>query len=95
MAAVTRIGDLNSGHDLCPPVPLNSGSHNVFANNIPVGRVGDSYQVHSCPDHLPHAGNLDSGSSTVFANGKPLSRIGDAVSCGGTAAQGSQNVFAG
>ena len=95
MPAVTRIGDQNTGHDACPPVPLVSGSNNVFINNIPAGRVGDSYQSHDCPDHTPHTGVIASGSATVFVNKIAVGRIGDAVSCGGSVAQGSSNVFAG
>ena len=95
MPAATRIGDNDTGHDACPPRPLATGSPNVFTNNIPQGRVGDSYPAHSCPDHLPHTGAISSGSSTVFVNNISAARIGDAVSCGGNVAVGSPNVFIG
>lgn len=94
MPAVTRVGDTNTGHDLCPPVSLASGSSNVFVDKIAVGRVGDSYSAHGCIIHLPHSGAIASGSSTVFVNGIPVGRIGDSVSCGGSVAQGSSTTFA-
>ena len=95
MPAVTRLSDNSTGHDACPGVPLVSGSGNVFVNGRNCGRVGDNYASHSCPDHPPHSGFISSGSSTVFINSIPCGRIGDAVSCGGSVAQGSGNVFAG
>ena len=42
-----------------------------------------------------HDGNISNGSGSVFVNGLGVARVGDPVSCGSTAAQGSQNVFAG
>lgn len=95
MPAQTRLGDNSTGHDACPPVPLVTASDNVFINGKGAGRVGDTYASHSCPAHSPHAGVITSGSSTVFINGRAAGRIGDAVSCGGTVAEGSGNVFVG
>ena len=94
MPAVTRLGDLNTGHDSCPPTNLISSSENVFANGKGCGRIGDSYASHSCPEHTPHSGQISSGSANVFVNGIAVGRIGDAVSCGGNVAEGSENVFA-
>lgn len=95
MPATTRVGDNNTGHDLCPPVALASGSSNVFINGRAAVRVGDSYSSHSCDVHLPHVGAISSGSSSVFINGLAAGRIGDSVSCGGSVAQGSSDVFIG
>ncbi|MDY5787000.1 PAAR domain-containing protein [Veillonella caviae] len=95
MSAVTRIGDMNTGHDACPPTALSSGSANVFINGISCGRITDSYIPHSCIDHPSHVGFVASGSSSVFVNGLAVARIGDSVSCGGSVAAGSPNVFAG
>ena len=95
MPPVTRIGDNNTGHDACPSVPLASGSPNVYVNGMPVGRIGDSYVTHGCPDHSPHTPHLASGSGTVIINGVPVSRIGDAVDCGGAVAAGSPDVIVG
>lgn len=94
MPAVTRQGDNNTGHDACPPVSLASGSGNVYINGQPCGRMGDPYEVHSCPAHVPHVGEISGGSSTVSVNGKPIARVGDPVSCGGSVAVGSGNVYA-
>lgn len=95
MPAVTRVGDNNTGHDACPPTALSSGSPNVNVNGIPVGRVGDPYNPHGCPAHVPHVGNIAAGAPHVFINGKAAGRIGDPVTCGGSVAVGSSNVFVG
>lgn len=95
MPAQTRMGDIDTGHDDCPPRALVEGSPNVFVNGIAAGRVGDSYASHGCPAHAPHSGVIASGSASVFINGRPAGRIGDPVSCGGAVAVGSSNVFMG
>lgn len=95
MPAVTRLGDLCTGHDACPPVALATASGNVLINGKGAGRVGDTYAAHSCKTHPSHAGSIASGSGTVSINGKPAARVGDSVSCGGTVAQGSGNVTIG
>ena len=95
MPAVTRVGDNDTGHDACPPRPLDTGSPNVFTNSIPTGRVSDSYVPHGCVVHAPHSGVIAAGSSTVYVNSLQIGRIGDPVSCGGSVAVGSGNVFAG
>ena len=95
MSKATRVGDINTGHDSCAPVPLGSGSPDVFINGRAAGRVGDTYAVHGCDIHPSHSGHISSGSSSVFINGKPAGRIGDAVSCGGSVAEGSPDVFIG
>lgn len=95
MPEVTRLGDIGSGHDLCPPRALATASDNVFINKKGAGRVGDSYVAHACEIHPPHDGNIAVGSATVFVNKKNLARIGDGISCGGAVIEGSPNVFAG
>lgn len=89
----TRLGDLNSGHDNCPPRQLITASENVFVNGRGCGRVGDQYSSHSCLEHPPHSDYIASGSSTVFINGIAAGRIGDAVAIGGSVMTGSENVF--
>lgn len=96
MPKVARKGDSCTGHPFYPPRSSSAGSHNVFANSIPVHRNGDGWSSH-CKTKKPfdcHGASLAGGSSTVFANGRRLGRVGDAVSCGGSAASGSNNVFA-
>lgn len=95
MPAVTRLGDMCTGHGAFPPRPSTSGSGNVFVNGIPVHRKGDSWASHCNSRPSCHGGTLASGSSTVFANGKDIGRIGDPVDCGSSVATGSSNVFAG
>lgn len=96
MPAVTRLGDICTGHGCWPPRANIEGSPNVFVNGIPVHRQGDAWGAHTCPP-IPetHSSVLGSGSSTVFVNGKQLGRIGDPVACGSAVATGSSNVFAG
>jgi len=93
MSAVTRLGDLTTGHVPFPPTPSIAASADVFVNGLGVVRVGDAYQSHcsgSC-----HVGVLQTGSPTVFVNGLPIGRVGDPVSCGDFVGMGSMNVFAG
>ena len=94
MPAVTRLGDVCTGHGCFPPRPSSSASSDVFVNGIAVHREGDSWSSHCCGASC-HPGALASGSSTVFVNGKMIGRIGDPVDCGSAVAQGSSNVFAG
>lgn len=95
MPAATRVGDKSTGHDNCLPVSAVEGSSNVFANGKPVVLVGDKYASHGCLIHTPHQGHLAEGSPSTFINGKPVGRVGDPISCGGTVAEGSSNVFIG
>ena len=95
MPAQTRIGDLNTGHDACPPVPLNEGSLNVLVNGRKAARVGDKYVAHGCVSHPSHQDYIAQGSSTVFINGIPAGRVGDPVIIGGSVAEGSPNVNVG
>lgn len=93
MSAMTRIGDLLTGHDCWGDHNIDAGSGDVFANSIPVSRSGDVSTVHCCgPDC--HAGNM-SGNNSVFVNSKSAQKVGDSVSCGSTQAEGSPNVFIG
>lgn len=96
MTGVTRVGDMNTGHDSCPAVALAQGSDSVFFNGKGVGRVGDPYVAHGCPAHPSHVGHISSGSSSVFANGLAVGRIGDNVDCDSAnkVAAGSPDVIA-
>lgn len=95
MPAVTRVGDNDTGHDACPPRPLDTGSGDVYVNGIKCGRQNDAYVPHGCIVHAPHSGVIASGSSTVYVNRRQVGRIGDPVSCGGSVDVGSSNVYAG
>ena len=87
MPAATRHHDNDTGHDACPPRGLASHSGDVFINGRGAGRVGDTYP--------PHSGKIAAGSATVSINGRQAGRIGDPVSCGGSVAVGSADVFIG
>jgi uncharacterized Zn-binding protein involved in type VI secretion len=98
MPAVARIGDpFATGHPCDGASTIAEGSPNVFANGIPVSRVGDLSASHTilvgdvC---VPHAVPIAAGSSTVFANGIPVARVGDAIDAGSITG-GSGDVFAG
>ena len=96
MPALTRQGDNCTGHDACPPRPLATGSPNVIVNGKRAGRVSaDIYAAHGCDAHAPHSAVIASGSSNTFINGFSAGRIDDPVSCGGSVAEGSPNVFVG
>ena len=92
MPAVTRLGDLCTGHGCFVPRPSVTASPNVFANMIPVHRQSDAWAVHCCV--VCHGSVLASGSPNVFANNLQVGRIGDPVACGSFVAAGSPNVFA-
>lgn len=98
MPAVARIGDpFSTGHACDGVSTIAEGSPNVFANGIPVSRVGDLSTSHTilvgtvC---VPHVVPIASGSGTVFANGIAVARIGDAIDAGAITG-GSGDVFAG
>lgn len=92
MTSLVRIGDVNTGHDCYPPVPIISGSFDVFVNRISSCRQGDIYQQHCCGRSC-HVGVQIGASFDIFINGLPAARVGDPVSCGAAAAAGSPNVF--
>ena len=60
MPQVARIGDADTNHPPCAAGQCATGSPNVFAEGLPVGRIGD-----------PIAGctSVAEGSPDVFANG--------------------------
>lgn len=95
MSAVTRLGDLCTGHGCYPPRPSISAASTVFVNGIPVHREKDEWDLHGCAVCPPHGGRLAAGSPSVYAEGKAVGRIGDPVDCGSAVAQGSPNVFCG
>ena len=95
MPAITRLGDLCTGHGCYPPRPSNQASGDVYVEGILVHRQSDSWEPHGCPTCAPHGGTLVSGSASVFANGLEIGRIGDPVSCGSSVLEGAATVFAG
>lgn len=95
MPAATRHYDRDTGHDACPPRPLDEHSTDVYTNGRGAGRVNDDYVPHGCSAHAPHIGVIARGSSTVYINNRQAGRIGDPVSCGGAVMEGSPDVIIG
>jgi uncharacterized Zn-binding protein involved in type VI secretion len=87
---VARQGDKSTGHGPCGPQTAVGASGSVFINNLGAHRVGDAWTP-----HCDHTGVLGAGSGSVFVNNLGLGRVGDPISCGGSVATGSDNVFAG
>ncbi len=94
MPAVARQGDAGQTH--CTPYNIAEGSPDVFVNNRPVARVGDSSTLHKKPggrNCVPHVSTISQGSATVFINGKSAARVGDPLADCTAIAQGSDDVF--
>lgn len=93
MAAVARLGDPISCGDV-----IAGGSGNVFANGMPVTRVGPDLTAGHCFPAVP----ILIGSPTVNVNGLPVAVVGNpipdhtcgTVTHGGTVDAGSPDVFA-
>ena len=92
---VTRLYDYCTGHDVCAPRQEETGSEDVFVNDLKCGRVTDIYFVHDCNMHPPHNDYIVDGSHTVFVNDLMIARIGDPVVIGGNVMTCSVDVFAG
>lgn len=90
--SIIRLGDPSTGHGAWGPNTQVQASSNVFVNGIGAVRDGDSYKPHKGPSTHPETAK---SGATVFVNGRAVHRTGDPCSCGDTAGQGSQNVFAG
>ena len=95
MNSAARLGDYSTGHDLCVPVPIVTASPDVFINGRQAARVSDTFAVHGCEIHPPHADVIFAGSATVFINGLSAARKGDPVIIGGEIREGSHNVWIG
>jgi uncharacterized Zn-binding protein involved in type VI secretion len=95
MPAVTKLGDICTGHGCFPSRNSTGASPDVFVNSIAAHRQGDGWAAHGCAVCAPHSSVLAAGSGSVFVNSKQLGRIGDSVACGSSVSTGSSNVFAG
>ena len=94
-SGISRLKDLESGHQCWPPVPVITGSLNVFVNSIAAVRVGDVTAVHVCGDKPPHIDTCVKGSKRVRINMLDTIRIGDLLSFGVVMTEGSHSVLAG
>lgn len=96
MPFVARKGDMSSGHDACPGVPIvGNVSSDVMINGKPVALDGSVFASHGCIAHVPHSGVVVAPDRQVLVNGKNIACIGDAESCGGVIVSGSSDVKVG
>ena len=75
-----------------------SGSPNVKFNSLPAARAATPGELDTiaCNKHSSGpAPMLAQGSDNVFINDQPAARKGDMTTCGGTIAEGSEDVFVG
>tara|TARA_B100000029_G_scaffold434837_1_gene448480 strand:+ start:1845 stop:2144 length:300 start_codon:yes stop_codon:yes gene_type:complete len=95
-SGISRLGDMESGHQCWHPVKTVTGSANVMINKVPANKVGDITKTHKCGKKPPHPDKCSKGSKTLLINKKPAMRIGDLLSPGGAVmAEGSHSVLAG
>jgi uncharacterized Zn-binding protein involved in type VI secretion len=96
MAAVARKGDAGAAH--CSGYTIATGSEDVFIDNRPVARDGDTSTVHQKPAGkkcVPHVSKIIATSATVFVNNRPVAAVGDKLSECTQIIQGSETVFIG
>jgi uncharacterized Zn-binding protein involved in type VI secretion len=96
MAAAARKGDAGAVH--CSSYTIATGSEDVFINNKPAARNGDSSTVHQKPSGnkcVPHVSQIIASNSTVFVNGRPIAVVGDRLSECTQIVEGSDSVFIG
>ena len=94
-SGMSRLKDLESGHQCWPPVPVVTGSPNVYVNKILAIKEGDTTAIHVCGNNPPHADTCVKGSIRVRVNKKGAMRIGDLLSFGAVMTEGSHTVLAG
>jgi hypothetical protein len=96
MPAVARQGDAGAVH--CSGYTIATGSADVFIDNRPVARDGDTSTVHQKPAGnkcVPHVSKIIATSATVFVNNRPVAAVGDKLSECTQIIQGSETVFIG
>ena len=98
MPAVSRLGDMSTGHDCFPPTALVSTPVTKTFFNGKLASVVDPacrHAPHTCgrQTHADATRAPSSGSSKTFIEGKPAARIGDNITCGDAIAEGSTNSF--
>lgn len=98
MPAVSRIGDMSTGHDCFAPTSLISTPVSKTYFNGKLVSVVDNeclHAPHTCglTTHTGETRSPSSGASKTFIEGKPAARIGDNIACGDAIAEGSSNSF--
>lgn len=98
MPAVSRLGDMSTGHGCFPPTALiQTPVSKTFFNGIKPAVVDSACQhaTHCCgiTCHSGASRSPSAGASKTFIEGKPAARIGDNIACGDAIAEGSTNSF--
>lgn len=98
MPAVSRIGDMSTGHGCFPPTALvQTPVQKTFFNGKKpaVVNTASQFATHCC-GIVCHSGAARSpslGASKTFIEGFLAARIGDDIACGDSIAEGSANSF--
>lgn len=98
MPAVSRLGDMSTGHGCFPPTAMvQTPVIKTFFNGIIAG-VKDSgcqFATHSCGivTHSQAERFVSSGASKSYIEGKAAARIADDIGDGDAIAEGSPNSF--
>lgn len=98
MPAVSRLGDMSTGHGCFPPTNMVSTPvTKTFFNGIKAGVVSAQCQfsAHTCgtTTHPNSSRTPSSGASKTYIEGNKAARIGDDIACGDAIAEGSSNSF--
>lgn len=98
MPAVSRLGDMSTGHGCFPPTNLiTTPVAKTYFNGILAGVVDSKckFAAHTCGDvtHNSDARFPSSGASKTYIEGKKAARIGDNIDCGDAISEGSSNSF--
>ncbi len=98
MPAVSRLGDMSTGHGCFPPTALiQTPVSKTFFNGIKPSVInsGCQHATHCC-GIVCHGGTARSPStvaSKTYIEGFLAARIGDNIACGDAIAEGSPNSF--
>lgn len=98
MPAVSRIGDMSTGHGCFAPTALVlTPVVKTFFNGVLASVVSSGCQHEShCCGTVCHSGSErspSSGAGKTYIEGFAAARIGDNIACGDAIAQGSSNSF--
>lgn len=98
MPAVSRKGDMSTGHGCFPPTAMvQTPVYKTYFNGILAGVVDNQCQfvAHTCglTTHPQEGRTPSEGASKTYIEGKRAARIGDMISCGDAIAEGSTNSF--
>ena len=94
-SGISRLGDLESGHQCYYPVVLVTASPNVVVNKIFAGMEGCITVPHSCPKKPPHPDIIMKGSIKVRINKVGAAQIGSILQPGAAVmCEGSHSVYA-